>query len=485
VATCWRHNEELGRGFLLLSTAGGQGRIWRWETGSGPIAIGRTLSVERSGCRSSLYKPCSRRRRPVGSGGGGGGSESNHHAQNDNNDNNPKEETSSSSWLGSGGIAMDSMSGNDAKGETTSQHSNFAEGKLVVAEWGEGRIARMEENGARTPLVIQVPKAPCSDDDNYDDNNNKTTTTTTSLVRVHQPRALLFSPFGDLFFFSHQNDSTAEEHGESSQHKCGDGGDTLLQLKQSIWIEPLESLHASRKAHSWTSMANATSSSSSSSSSAARNEQEWLPKIRFHAVQLGGMTLDTTWVNLYVTAKQGDGTVVLVSIPLGDKEGEEEDTYEDDDDDKCEAVKMETDDDLANKACQNKLSSSTASPLPSKIAPLTVVLNYSEHASYPGPVAIDKLGRIFLGSTNGVLVVVVTDENDSSSLNQKQQQQQQQRHHQIVAHLATPQTPTALTVGEDSFLYISTDTLLLRIRVQQGPVQLPTYLVFQKKKMKR
>ena len=37
VATAWKHDEELGRGYLLLSTSHQHGLIWQWETGGGPI----------------------------------------------------------------------------------------------------------------------------------------------------------------------------------------------------------------------------------------------------------------------------------------------------------------------------------------------------------------------------------------------------------------------------------------------------------------
>ncbi len=30
-------------------------RIWRWEVGGGPITIGRSLHIERNGCRSGLW----------------------------------------------------------------------------------------------------------------------------------------------------------------------------------------------------------------------------------------------------------------------------------------------------------------------------------------------------------------------------------------------------------------------------------------------
>jgi hypothetical protein len=119
VATTWKHDEELGRGYLLLSSSFEQGKIWRWETGGGPIAIGRTLHLLDSGCRSNHYMLCQ-------------SSSSSSFSSSNNNDNN--------SIVGSGGIIVNHW---------------HEPPRLVVAEWGEGRIARLEENGARTPLVIE------------------------------------------------------------------------------------------------------------------------------------------------------------------------------------------------------------------------------------------------------------------------------------------------------------------------------------------
>jgi hypothetical protein len=51
--------------------------------------------------------------------------------------------------------------------------------RLIVAEWGEGRITRLEENGARTPLIIDVP--PIEEDAanaTISDGSTATTTTT-------------------------------------------------------------------------------------------------------------------------------------------------------------------------------------------------------------------------------------------------------------------------------------------------------------------
>jgi hypothetical protein len=67
-----------------------------------------------SGCRSNLHKHCI------------------------NNNVNTDDDTTT----GSGGIIIDFL--HEAQ-------------RLIVAKWGEGRITRLEENGARTPLIIDVP----------------------------------------------------------------------------------------------------------------------------------------------------------------------------------------------------------------------------------------------------------------------------------------------------------------------------------------
>jgi hypothetical protein len=230
VATAWKHDEELGRGYLLLSTSHQYGKIWQWETGGGPIPIGKTLSMVNSGCRSEFHQNCSL----------------------------PDS--------GSGGIIVDSL---------------HEPPRLIVAEWGEGRISRLEENGARTPLIIQLTSASGEED------------------RLYRPFQLLMTPFGDLLGL----DSTME------------GGDILWQLPQAHKIPGLESLGVSRKAHSWKELPAETFSA---------------PQKLLQSRRLGGVALvPNNWMKVYVTMRQGDSvTVVVLSI----EDDEEED--EDNDDDK-------------------------------------------------------------------------------------------------------------------------------------------------------
>jgi hypothetical protein len=241
VDTVWKHDAELGRGFLLLSQSASSGRIWRWEVGGGPIAIGKTLHMEPSGCRSNLYLNCS----------------------------------SASTVAGSGGLAID-----------FSKHDTNFEGRLVVSEWGEGRMVRMEESGARTPLIIQVPRLCSLSND----------TTAESTRRVYQPNALMYTAFGDLIFA----DYDAE---------CQRAG--LYYLDNAMTIDPLSSALESRKAHAWTS----TDHDTAVNVFFASGDTSILKAI-------GGLALDSTWTGLYVTVQTQEGSVQVLHLYLNDDDDE-------------------------------------------------------------------------------------------------------------------------------------------------------------------
>ena len=148
VATTWVEDEELGRGYLLLSTSAGSGKVYRWEAGGGPIAIGRTLHLKDSGCRSNLYQKCA-----------------------DDSIGNTASIENPNHHMGSGGIVIDTFRSD------SSPH-------LFVAEYGEGRVIRLEENGARTPMIIETHTLA----DGIVEENN----------RLSRPFRLLVTPYGDL-----------------------------------------------------------------------------------------------------------------------------------------------------------------------------------------------------------------------------------------------------------------------------------------------
>lgn len=141
----WVHDEELGRGYLLYSDTAAN-RIWRWEVGGGPIAIGRTLYMERSGCRSNRTL-CEGNKLP-----------------------------GTTSAMVEIGLVKDAAAAN-----------------LVLAEQGERRIIRLEEDGARTPLATHVNVTALHSNEQQKMQIQKS-------VRLNGPYDLAYSPFGDLVF---------------------------------------------------------------------------------------------------------------------------------------------------------------------------------------------------------------------------------------------------------------------------------------------
>ncbi|KAG7355368.1 hypothetical protein IV203_000054 [Nitzschia inconspicua] len=82
--------------------------------------------------------------------------------------------------LGSGEIADDTT--------TNNVESSSSPPLLLVAEYGEGRITRLEDNGAHTPLVIQM--AASSNTDNDGDSKRRR--------RLCEPFQLLVTPYKDF-----------------------------------------------------------------------------------------------------------------------------------------------------------------------------------------------------------------------------------------------------------------------------------------------
>jgi hypothetical protein len=270
VDTIWKHDEALGRGYLLLSQSTKNGRIWRWEVGGGPIAIGKTLHMDPSGCRSNIWNTCYRK------------DDSNH-------------DVTPIPTYGSGALALD----------FSSQATSF-EGRLVVTEWGERRIVRLEESGARTPLLMTVPSL-CLDDsvtetstttstDTLTTTNISTNRATNSTRRLYRPRSILYTTYGDLI--------VADQDVE-----CGQAA--LYYVAKAMTIPALSSTMTSRLAHSWT--------------------ENPLPSQLFYTRSdwkaIGGLAMDVTWTSLFVTVQLKSNTIQLLRLSLS-IDDEDEDNQE-------------------------------------------------------------------------------------------------------------------------------------------------------------
>lgn len=329
VSSIWKHDSELGRGYLLLSSSHESGRIWRWERGGGPIPIGKTLHIEAAGNR---YRDCS------------------------------------DSHCGSGGLAID-FHGKE----------HFSEGRLVVAEWGEGRIARLEEKtGARTPLVMNIPD-PCEG---------------AKETRVKNPLHMLYTPLGHFLFVESSTNCSA-----------------IMQLNHAVHVPPLATAMESRMAHKW----NKTHHSHST-------------EIVYKQPIIASMALDATGTGLYATIQHDDGNILLVRLALENDDDNEED---------------------------EKVGSSIQADQGLLASTARVVFNFSDAGikNVPRAMTVDGHGHVFVAAPTGILVIKDGD---------------------VLGTLAGPTPITSLTLGEDRYLYVTTSSQLLRVRVKHGPAKLPT-----------
>lgn len=207
-STTWVHDAGLGRGYLLIADAGRSGRIWRWEVGGGPITIGRSLHMENSGCRSGLWVDggkCPDNLFNVDT-------EKLGEQTSSSTDNRELMSVTQAPLLGTASIVV----------ELTKDAERPTEGKnLIVAEWGERRIVRVEgETGARTPLVTLISDG-------------------SEMRRVYRPNHLMYTPFGDMLF----SDSYENDDGELVA--------AVYRLREAVHVPPIP-VERSREAHGWT-----------------------------------------------------------------------------------------------------------------------------------------------------------------------------------------------------------------------------------------
>lgn len=176
----WRHSEELGRGYLLISDKSANNRIWRWEEGGGPITIGRTLYMERSGCRSNktLCEDAAYNDEPIGS----------------------------------AGMAV----------EVGGKLDDAGDAKLVICELGEHRIVRLENDGARTPLATHHMS---------------------SSRKLESPIDLIYTSFGDLLFIEQQIAKNDENCGSNKSVNS-----KIWRIPEAARIRPITASE-SRQAH--------------------------------------------------------------------------------------------------------------------------------------------------------------------------------------------------------------------------------------------
>jgi hypothetical protein len=322
----WVHDVDLGRGYLLYSDIK-DNRMWRFEVGGGPITIGRTLHMERSGCRSRLT-----RQQKLDLDANKGRKEFNQR------DREQRDYLMAAQRLChmQGSVALASERG-------AVKESSDTKLPLIIAERGEARIIRLErDTGARTPLVTHLP--PSSHQDSG-----------AAATRPTLVTSMLYTPFGDLLFVNNPTFSlslSSEENGSS-----GGGGGGIYLVDQAHRVPAIAALE-SKAAHDKSYTSNVTihtllrarsSSTSSSSSSGTRTKQ---PKSSQDTSLISPFGLALSKVALhrevYVTDSHPTHPVIA-RLPIDedddDDEDEDEDNNDDDEEDEDELDDQEEDDD--------------------------------------------------------------------------------------------------------------------------------------------
>ena len=443
-STTWVHDTNIGRGYLLLADVGRSGRIWRWEVGGGPITIGRSLHMERSGCRSNsninnrtTTMTCPENLYTGSSSIGGIGSSLTSSCQ-------QQEEvaaTTSSTYpplLGSASLSVEIQ--RDVERASAGRN-------LIVAEWGERRIVRVEgETGACTPLIITVP--------NHDVNAAAIITEEGKQRRqrrrrVFRPNHLTYSPFGDLLFsdtFSNDNDNSAY-YG------------VVYRRKEAVHVAPI-AVELSRDAHGWTS---------TTGDEDGQEDNDDIDILFQTNGSIEGMTLGLDFSTLYVLVVKdhiGGWTKMLHKVPLGSDDEDEEDSEDDD----------------GGKTKSNKQGITLLYEMTSSDCGNDDATSYVDYASVGSKLTIDEKGVIYMVTCPSSVTLLSLSQDEAHMVGILALDKVTQAEHSRI----TPKL-TSVGFGEDGYLYLTTANELMRvkIRVSGGLSSLPTNMVLPSQSTKK
>ena len=416
-STTWVHDEELGRGYLLLADVGRSGRIWRWEVGGGPITIGRSLHMERSGCRSGLW---------ISDGSDNVSSSCPENLFGDSKSCVQSSSTTSlitSKLLGSASLAV----------ELTRNADRASAGQnIIVAEWGERRIVRVEhESGARTPLVTVVPTSTQGSGEKR---------------RVYQPNHLMYTPFGDLLFsdnFELDDDATNNSATTTIPIHVG----AVYRKKEAVHI-PAIPVEESRNAHSWIG------------TTPDNSDDDKSIDILFQTYSgvIEGMALGLDYSTLYVLVTIEDSpsswmkTVYKLSLSTDDEDDEDEDS------------------EVATRSVAKKGGVTVLYQMSSTECKEA---NTSSSTTSGSKLAVDEKGTIYIITCPTTLTLLqesgsVVGTLDLDHLLQKNSEEPQQ---------AVTMPFTSVSFGEDGYLYITSANKLMRVKSRIGGLSLPTNMV--------
>ena len=437
-STAWVHDEELGRGYLLIADVGRSGRLWRYEVGGGPITIGRSLHMERSGCRSGLW---------VDDYDGADGKKDDATISSSCPENLFGKSTycKSSSSSSSQSITMPLLGSASLAVELTRNADRASAGQnIIVAEWGERRIIRVEgESGARTPLVTVVP---------IHQSRNGKTEHEQPRRRVLRPNHLMYTPFGDLLFSDNydvsgsssmeEDDSSNNSTTATSNHKVG----VVYRKKEAVHI-PAIPVEQSRAAHEWTSTTN------------DGDDFDSIDILFQTTGVIEGMALGLDYSTLFV--------VVTTETSTTDDSGWIKTVYKlslGADDDIIEDGIDSTDGGDSGTTILYQMNSSTDCKVPVK--------PYKSTTTSGSKLSVDEKGTLYLIACSTSISLLSQEDGHVIGTLELDDHLQKRK-----PPSTTTESFTSVNFGEDGYLYITSPNELMRLNARVGGLSIPTNMV--------
>ncbi len=450
--------------------------MWRYEIGGGPIPIGKSLFMDYSGCRSDLWNKCSTERNGA-----------------------IATITSGDNYeirRGSSGVTI----------QVTKDQETFLTGQLIVVEKGEQRIIRLEKDGSRTPIVLNVTTSLCN---GSADSGIGDSSISHSPYRILNPSLVYYTPFGDLLFTDHNLNGCSIENSNDELLSSAVPVAGVYRLKEVVNVPPL-SFQLSKDAHGWTEadlQKHWIEHGFVTDTSQSNTAMELLYSGEFEYIS--GIAIGKDLISLYIAGRVSklvagnenrnrNVKYVIIKVPIdADQENDDDEVNNESNDNNNsgdkQAIKHESEkinnsgnrkegllDEKAtlfvdmtelfesSSLCQSKLVEIDAG--------ISLAIDESGliYATYPDGIAI-------IDDSDGSLIGTLTLKEDDNDIGSDESTSES---NVCSSDFESNSIPNSITIGKDQYIYVTTGKGLMRMKVKAKPLEHPTNLIVPSKRIK-
>jgi len=314
---------------------------------------------------------------------------------------------------------------------TRNAERSSAGANILVAEWGERRIVRVEgATGARTPLVTMVPNP--NDDTNGREEQPR---------RLFRPNHLTFTAFGDLLF----SDSDERDLILQSWNVTVNHFGAVYRRREAVHVPPILA-EESRDAHGWSGTTNGD-----------LDEDGNIDVLFRTSGLIEGMALGSDLATLFVlvTARTNPSgwTKTVYKLRLGAEEDDEDSDDESGDKAENDADEVTVFYEMTSVDCKDN------------------GVDGDPYSSIGSKLAVDEKGTLYLiACPSSVTLLDKEDGHVVGTLTLDNLQKSEK-------HPTAPSIFTSISFGEDGYLYMTSPTELMRVKSRVGGMALPTNLV--------